>query len=86
MSTTVEQLAEQAMDLSVESRARLADLLSFLESPSCTSAASPAIGRNELRKVVEGRVMDPKILPPFSARNRGAHVQIDSDPLIVRST
>jgi hypothetical protein len=23
--------------------------------------------------------MDPKILPPFSARNRGAHVQIDSD-------
>jgi hypothetical protein len=73
MSTTVEQLAEQAMNLSAESRAQLADLL-------VESLDSDELGRIELMWVVEAKPGAMKFAPArssqFLVRRRSSRYEI----------
>jgi hypothetical protein len=68
MSTTVEQLAEQAMSLPVESRARLADLLvesldtDELNQIEQTWLAEAKRRRNEIRHGKVKTIADPEAL------------------------
>ena len=68
MSTTVEQLAEQAMSLSVESRARLADLLveslgsAELDQIEQTWLAEAKRRRDEVRHLKVGTITGPEAL------------------------